>query len=235
MVNDQENLFDFVLERLIEEGNTRQESLAMMATINENILGNIKRAAQMWKMMANPRSIPIKPPVGPANLTNIFKGASVPPTPKPKPFQIGTPPARTVAPQTKLTSTQKGGLVGLAAAIMAPSPTGDGTMDAAVARGDVPAPPAPKLPEPTKVKVQKVDRPKIVLSSPTTSKVSTPKAKPVSIDPDAADNERYTAAKAKGTEEAEKVGMEIWNKKFKDKLSVKPKQPNPALDRFKSL
>jgi len=46
------------------------------------------------------------------------------------------------------------GMVGTAAAVMRPRPLADGTMDAAIKRGDVKPPPAPKLPPPTPRKTQ---------------------------------------------------------------------------------
>ena len=86
-----EDLYDFVLETLIEEGNTKEESLLMMSTINENWLKGMQNAAKMFRLMTGIDKMPVKPPSGPANLTNIFKGVSTP-TPKPAPFKIGTPP-----------------------------------------------------------------------------------------------------------------------------------------------
>lgn len=87
-----EDLYDFVLNRLVEEGNTKEESLLMMSTIDENWVQGMQNAAKMFRMMTGIDKMPVKPPSGPANLTNIFKGASTPPAPKPAPFQIGTPP-----------------------------------------------------------------------------------------------------------------------------------------------
>jgi hypothetical protein len=92
VLEEGENFYDFVLSRLIEEGNTREESLEMMVNIDEGRLEMLKQAAQMWRMMANPKSVPIKPPGGPTNLTNIFKGSTPPPVKPPAKFQIGTPP-----------------------------------------------------------------------------------------------------------------------------------------------
>ena len=64
----------------------------MMSTINENWMQGMQNAAKMFRMMTGIDKMPVKPPSGPANLTNIFRGASTPPAPKPAPFQIGTPP-----------------------------------------------------------------------------------------------------------------------------------------------
>jgi len=86
-----EDLYDFILETLIEEGNTKEESLLMMSTINENWLKGMQNAAKMFRLMTGIDKMPVKPPSGPANLTSIFKGASTP-SPKPAPFKIGTPP-----------------------------------------------------------------------------------------------------------------------------------------------
>ena len=86
-----EDLYDFVLETLIEEGNTKEESLLMMSTINENWLKGMQNAAKMFRLMTGIDKMPVKPPSGPVNLTSIFKGASTP-SPKPTRFQIGTPP-----------------------------------------------------------------------------------------------------------------------------------------------
>lgn len=87
-----EDLYDFVLNKLIEEGNTEEESLLMMSTINENWAQGMQNAAKMFKIMTGIDKLPIKPPSGPINLTNIFRGASTPSAPKPASFKIGTPP-----------------------------------------------------------------------------------------------------------------------------------------------
>jgi len=95
-----EDLYDFVLETLIEEGNTKEESLLMMSTINENWLKGMQNAAKMYRIMTGIDKVPVKPPSGPVNLTNIFKGASTP-TPKPARFQIGTPQPKPAAPTAR--------------------------------------------------------------------------------------------------------------------------------------
>jgi len=96
-----EDLYDYVLETLIEEGNTEEESLLMMSTINENWFQGIQNATKMFRIMTGIDKVPVKPPSGPVNLTSIFKGASTPPTPKPAPFQIGTPKPKPAAPAAR--------------------------------------------------------------------------------------------------------------------------------------
>lgn len=244
------DLYDFVLETLIDEGNTKEQSLLMMSTINENWLSGMQNASKMFRIMTGIDKIPVKPPSGPVNLTNIFKGTSTPPV-KQKPFQLGSPnpkplPVSSKVEKPKLSGTQKGGLIGLAAAIMAPRPTADGTLDAAKKRGDldkkgstdwIDPMPTPEIlkrsgvsPKQEVKPAQTGEKPKSTVSP--VVKKPTP-AKPV--DPDAADKAKYSEARLKGEDEAEKVGMEIWNKKFKDKLPTKPQGINPALERFKSM
>ena len=101
MAEYQRDLFDFVLETLIEEGNTEEESLLMMSTINENWFQGIQNATKMFRIMTGIDKVPVKPPSGPVNLTSIFKGASPPPTPKPARFQIGTPQPKPAAPTAR--------------------------------------------------------------------------------------------------------------------------------------
>jgi len=101
MAEYRRDLFDFVLETLIEEGNTEEESLLMMSTINENWFQGIQNATKMFRIMTGIDKVPVKPPSGPVNLTSIFKGASTPPTPKPARFQIGTPQPKPAAPAAR--------------------------------------------------------------------------------------------------------------------------------------
>jgi hypothetical protein len=123
VLEEDENFYDFVLNRLIEEGNTREESLEMMVNINENRLRLLKQASQMWKMMANPKSIPIKPPSGPTNLTSIFRGSTPSPAKPPAKFQIGTPPKPVTPPASvnNLTSLPTSAKATVAASTAVPS------------------------------------------------------------------------------------------------------------------
>ena len=109
-----EDIYDFVLNRLVEEGNTNEESLLMMSTINENWMKGMQIASKMYRMMTGIDKMPIKPPSGPTNLTNIFRGASTQPAPKPAAFQIGTPPkvSPTVSPKPSLKVSPKSVLGG---------------------------------------------------------------------------------------------------------------------------
>lgn len=104
-----EDLYDFVLNRLVEEGNTKKESLFMMSTINENWAKGIETASKMFRIMTGIDKVPIKPPSGPVNLTNIFRGASTQPV-KPQTFKIGTS-GIPLSGASAVTNANKGGVV----------------------------------------------------------------------------------------------------------------------------
>ena len=110
MAEYQGDLFDDVLSILIQEGNTEKESLAMMATLAENVglLDRVKQAATMFRFMADPKKFPMAPPPGPVNLTNIFKGATKPPV-QPNTFKIGT--AGRPLTSTAASTGNKGGVL----------------------------------------------------------------------------------------------------------------------------
>jgi len=101
--------------------------------------------------------------------------------------------------------------LGVAAAVMAPRPTADGTLTAAMKRGDV-APPAPKLPEPEKAKVS--------VKSPVKSEVSVAKpkvAKPVA--PEDPNLKKYAELRKTDPAAAKELGMKIWTQKYRPAFS----------------
>lgn len=113
----------------------------------------------------------------------------------------------TLAPLRNLTP------LGVAAAVMAPRPTADGTLTAAMKRGDV-APPAPKLPAPAKpAAANPVSKPaaKPAVKS-TTKPVSKPAAKPAApVDPEL---QKYEKLRKTDPVKAKELGTKIWLKKY---------------------
>ena len=103
---------------------------------------------------------------------------------------------------------------GVAAAVMAPRPTADGTLTAAMKRGDV-APPAPKLPAPAKpAAVKPVSKPavKSTAAKPATKPVSKPAAKPAApVDPEL---QKYEKLRKSDPVKAKELGTKIWLKKY---------------------
>lgn len=107
--------------------------------------------------------------------------------------------------------------LGVAAAVMAPRPTADGTLTAAMKRGDV-APPAPKLPAPAKPAATKsVSKPaakpavKSAVKS-TTKPTSKPVAKPAApVDPEL---QRYEKLRKSDPAKAKELGNKIWLRKY---------------------
>lgn len=85
--------------------------------------------------------------------------------------KIAEPVARTAGALAALRNITP---AGVAAAVMAPRPTGDATLTAAMKRGDV-APPAPKLPAPEKPKPVGTSK---VTAKPTAKPAAKPVAKP---------------------------------------------------------
>ena len=167
------DLFDDVLSILIQEGNTEKESIAMMATLAENVglLNRIKQAATMFKFMADPKKFPMAPPSGPVNLTGIFRGASKPPV-QPSTFKIGTAglPLTSAAPATSNTlrnTVTAAGASGLAATAAGSSnKTGEQPVQPpARPRGMSNIPPAeakPGSPSYVEPKVEPVNRRRVV-------------------------------------------------------------------------
>ena len=184
-----EDLYDEVLDYLINEGCTLEESNYIMSYVVEqgmhpqeivargiaNILGFDKPhpteifARGLKKMLYPNKPVEVKAPKPPAK-PSVVKSAA-----KPNPYRPGAtiratgpnldkfpelqrfadqgrkiaePVARTAGALTALRNITP---AGVAAAVMAPRPTGDATLTAAMKRGDV-APPAPRLPKPEKEK-----------------------------------------------------------------------------------
>ena len=173
MAEYQGDLFDDVLSILIQEGNTEQESLAMMATLAENVglLNRVKQAATMFRFMADPKKFPMAPPSGPVNLTNIFRGASKAPV-QPSTFKIGTAglPLTSTAPAASNTlrnTVTAAGASGLAATASGSSnKTGEQPVQpSARPRGMSNIPPAeaqPGSPSYVEPKVEPVNRRRVV-------------------------------------------------------------------------
>jgi hypothetical protein len=112
---------------------------------------------------------------------------------------------------------------GAAAAVMMPRATADGTLTGALQRGDYKPMQGPPVPERLK------RRSYTPRSSAVTSRQAPEVQKPV--DPFAADNEKYRQLISQGkTEEAEKLGMEIWSRKYADTSMMKPKTQNPMMN-----
>ena len=114
---------------------------------------------------------------------------------------------------------------GVAAAVMAPRPTADGTLTAAMKRGDV-APPAPKLPAPAKPAAAKPapkpaakPAPKPAakpaaksVAKPASKPVSKPAAKPAApVDPDL---QKYNELRKTDLVKAKELGTKIWLRKY---------------------
>ena len=106
---------------------------------------------------------------------------------------------------------------GVAAAIMAPRPTADGTLTAAMKRGDV-APPAPKLPAPQKPKAitsKPVAKPVATKTKPKTKPAAKPVvSKPPQTKPSDPDIQRYQELRSKDPAKAKELGTKIWLKKY---------------------
>lgn len=120
---------------------------------------------------------------------------------------------------------------GVAAAVMAPKPTADGTLSAALQRGDYKPMQGPPVPERLKRKPY-TPRTSTVRKAPV-------QQKPVKVDPFAADNEKYRQLISQGKiEEAEKLGMDIWNKKYANTNMIKPRnveQKSQNVDSFNNI
>jgi hypothetical protein len=106
---------------------------------------------------------------------------------------------------------------GVAAAVSAPRPTADGTLTAAMKRGDV-APSAPKLPPPEKPKASSSRT-----STATTSTVrrsvksaTKPSVKPAAqTQPEDPDLKKYDELRKTDPAAAKELGMKIWTKKYR--------------------
>ena len=104
--------------------------------------------------------------------------------------------------------------LGVAAAVMAPRPTADGTLTAAMKRGDV-APPAPKLPAPAKPAAAKpASKPasKPAVKSTVTKPASKPAAKPAA--PVDTDLQKYDELRKTDPAKAKELGTKIWLRKY---------------------
>lgn len=112
--------------------------------------------------------------------------------------------------------------LGVAAAVMAPRPTADGTLTAAMKRGDV-APPAPKLPAPQKPKSvapKPATKPSPKPATKTSPKpaVSKPTARPAASKPTAKpvdpDIQKYNELRTSDPAKAKELGNKIWLRKY---------------------
>lgn len=235
-----EDLYDEVLDYLINEGYSEEESKKIMV---ENILNlgqqvkNLKTAAQMFRYMAGIDKMPVKPPAGPANLGNIaLRRPSPTVTPKPK-FQIGTPPKSTPPVKTASSGIRPGvgGTILALTQLQGDTPQSRtpqqqkaraiATSQYAARTGQFgrygepssqvkPAAPKPK-PEPVKLKSSQPS-----LTKPKTD-IST-KPKPVaSENPDL---KKYDELRKSDPAAAKELGMKIWSQKYKPILS----RPNIA-------
>lgn len=211
-----EDLYDKVLDYLVSEGCTLEESNYIMLYVVEqgmhpqeivargiaNVLGLDKPhpteifARGLKKMLYPNKPVEVKAPKPPAKPAvkpaaakpNTYRpGATIRATgpnmdkfPELQRFadqgrKIAEPVARTAGALAALRNITP---AGVAAAVMAPRPTGDATLTAAMKRGDV-APPAPKLPLPEKPKPTAKPAVKPVAAKPAvkpvTSKPETPK------------------------------------------------------------
>ena len=186
---------NYIMTYVVEQGMHPQEIVARGIA---NILGLDKPhpteifARGLKKMLYPNKPVEVKAPKPPA------KPSVVKPAVKPNPYRPGAtiratgpnldkfpelqrfadqgrkivePVARTAG---ALAALRKITPAGVAAAVMAPRPTGDATLTAAMKRGDV-APPAPKLPAPEKPKPVGTAK---VTSKPTTKPTTKPIAKP---------------------------------------------------------
>jgi hypothetical protein len=198
-------------------------------------------AQGLRKMLYPNKPVEVKAPKPPTpKVTKVSSPAAKPTTTKPNPYRPGatlraTGPnldkfpelarfadqGRKIAEPVAKTASTIATLrnltpAGAAAAVMAPRPTADGTLTAAMKRGDV-ALPAPKLPTPQKAKkptqntvtkdtVKKV-KPNPVIKD--TSKTVATKTK--SVDPDI---KRYQELRTKDPAKAKELGNKIWLKKY---------------------
>lgn len=134
---------------------------------------NIGNAAKMFRIMTGIDKIPQKPPSGPVNLTKIAtQGSSKPQQQKPT-FKIGTPPRPNATGQQNLmrnirsnTQSRNPGVslptrsphIAAAAAGLQSYNTGDGTLSAALKRGDYRPQQGPRNPDQGLTKAQSFDK-----------------------------------------------------------------------------
>lgn len=194
---------NYIMTYVVEQGMHPQEIVARGIA---NILGLDKPhpteifARGLKKMLYPNKPVEVKAPKPPAK--PAVKPAAAKPAAKPNPYRPGATIRATGPNMDKFPELQRfadqgrkiaepvartaGALAalrnitpaGVAAAVMAPRPTGDATLTAAIKRGDV-APPAPKLPAPEKPKPP----------------VAKPAAKPVAAKPTAKPVAKSAAAK----------------------------------------
>lgn len=230
-----EDLYDEVLDYLINEGYSEEESKKIMV---ENILNlgqqvkNLKTAAQMFRYMAGIDKMPVKPPAGPANLGNIaLRRPSPTVTPKPK-FQIGTPPKSTPPVKTTPSGIRPGvgGTILALTQLQGDTPQSRtpqqqkardiATSQYAARTGQFgrygkpssqvkPAAPKPK-PEPVKLKSSQPS-----LTKPKTD-IST---KPKPVAPEDPNLKKYAELRKTDPAAAKELGMKIWTQKYRPVLS----------------
>ena len=118
--------------------------------LSENVFDQIKQAATMFRYMTNPKSFPKPTPSGPANLKNVYRGSSSQ-TSKPKPYNMGSgsPKPTVAAPKTSqgMSLPTRSPHVAAAAAGLQSYNTADGTLKAAMKRGDYKPQQGPRDPD----------------------------------------------------------------------------------------
>jgi len=134
---------------------------------------NISNAAKMFRMMTGIDKMPQKPPSGPVNLNKIATQGSSKPQPQKQTFKIGTPPRPNATGQQNLmrtvrsnTQTRNPGVslptrsphIAAAAAGLQSYNTGDGTLKAALRRGDYKPQQGPKNPDQGLSRAQSFDK-----------------------------------------------------------------------------
>ncbi len=200
---------NYIMTYVVEQGMHPQEIVARGIA---NILGLDKPhpteifARGLKKMLYPNKPVEVKAPKPPAK--PAVKPAAAKPAVKPNPYRPGAtiratgpnmdrfpelqrfadqgrkiaePVVRTAGALSALRNITP---AGVAAAVMAPRPTGDATLTAAMKRGDV-APPAPKLPAPEKPKPVGTTKPTAKpTAKPAAKPVAKPAAKPAAAKPE---------------------------------------------------
>ena len=195
-------------------------------------------AQGLRKMLFPNKPQPLQAPKAPApKLTKVASPAAKPTVAKPNPYRPGAtvratgpdlnkfpelqrfagqankivePVARTAAARLMSTLTRRVPQAAVAATVLAPRPTADGTLSAALKRGDyrpMQGPPAPKSPKPKSiVKPAAVSpAPKPVVSKPAT--------------PEDPDIKKYNELRKSDPTKAKELGMKIWSKKYQPSLT----------------
>ena len=128
---------------------TFKEFVGTNEHLSENVFDQIKNAATMFRYMTNPKSFPRPTPSGPANLKNVYKGSSSQ-TSKPKPYNMGSgskPSAPAAKPSQGMSLPTRSPHVAAAVAGLQSYNTADGTLKAALKRGDYKPQQGPRNPD----------------------------------------------------------------------------------------